>query len=69
MMNEDINERINELGAKIDILESLSKALLSSLCGSDELSQKDACNFMFLLSDKIEELKLSHTNIIDELKI
>ena len=68
-MNECIEAKINELGGKIDIIESLSRALTSSICGSDELTQKDACNFVFLVEDKLKELKNMHNDIVDELKI
>ena len=68
-MDEQIESKINELGAKIDIVESLSKGIETSIYGCDELTQKDTFNFISLLSEKLKDLKFSHDEIIDKLKI
>ena len=68
-MNEDINEQINNIGSKIDMIYTLIRALMSSMLGSDELTEKDADNLLFLLEDKIKELKQDQNKLIDELCI
>jgi len=68
-MNEDINEQINNIGSKIDMIYTLIRALMSSMLGSDELTEKDADNLLFLLEDKIKELKQDQNKLIDKLGI
>ena len=65
----DTEAKINEIGAKIDVIESIVRALISSICSTEELTQKDASNFVFLLEDKLKELKTSHDELIDDLHI
>ena len=49
-MKENLFENeINEISAKIDIIESINNALIYSLCGIDNLAEKDAYNFVSLL--------------------
>ena len=57
-MEEKIENQINTIGAKIDMIESITNALLSSLCGSDCLTEKDAFSFAYLLENKIKDLKI-----------
>ena len=68
-MDEKIEERINSVGAKIDIIESINNALLSSLLGADCLTQKDAQCFVCLLEEKIKDLKTKQDALIEELGI
>ena len=68
-MNEDINEQINNIGSKIDMIYTLIRALMASMLVSDELTEKDADNLLFLLEDKIKELKQDQNKLIDELGI
>ncbi len=68
-MNEELESRINDIGAKIDIVESLHNAIMSGLLGADCISEKDVYNFVYLLEDKIKDLKLEQDSLIDDLRI
>lgn len=68
-MDVNIEQKINEIGAKIDIIESISTALTDSLCGTNNLTKEDAYSFAYLLENKIGELKIKQENIIKELNI
>ena len=68
-MDEEIEERINDLGSKIDIIKSVNNALMSSLLGVECLTQKDTYSFVYLLEDKINDLKIKHEKLVTDLKI
>lgn len=68
-MEEKTEEKINELGGKIDTVSSIMKALLSSFCGIEELTPNDTYNFIYLLEEKLKDLKNLHDEITDELAI
>ncbi len=68
-MEEKIENQINAIGAKIDIIESITNALLSSLCGESNLTEKDAYSFAYLLENKIKDLKLRQEKLTKELNI
>ena len=68
-MDEEIESKINDIGAKIDIVESLNKALMSSLLGTDCLTKKDAYNFVYLLENGIKDLKTRQDKLINDLNI
>ena len=61
-MTETEEEQLSELFGKIDIVHSLIKALITCMCGTEELTKADACNFVSLLDDKLNELKLDCNN-------
>ena len=69
ILDKNIEEKINYMGAKIDMIESINNALMSSLLGADCLTQKDAYNFVYLLESRIRDLKSKHDKLIEELKI
>ena len=68
-MNESEEITINEIGGKIDVINSLLHALISCVCGTEELTQKDSINFAYLLESKISDLKNTHYKLIKELEI
>jgi len=68
-MEEKIENQINTIGAKIDIIESITKALVSYLCGTSNLTEKDAYSFAYLLENKIKDLKLRQEKLTKELNI
>ncbi len=68
-MDEKFENRINCIGAKIDIIESINNALISSLTGTDCLTQKDACAFAYLLENRINDLKTKQDKLIKDLNI
>ena len=68
-MEEKIENQINTIGAKIDIIDSIVNALVSSLCGTNNLTEKDAFSFAYLLENKIKDLKVKQEKLIKELKI
>ena len=68
-MNEEINEQINSIGGLIDTISTLQRALMSCTMGTEELTEKDAGNFIYLLEDKIKDLKNKQEKLINELGI
>ncbi len=68
-MDKKIENQINTIGAKIDIIESINNALTASLCGIDNFSEKDSCNYAYLLESKIKDLKIRQEKLIKDLKI
>ena len=68
-MKNSIDTQINDIGGKIDTKFTLVKALISSSMGTEELTERDAGNIIYLLEEKIKDLKSNHDNLIDELKI
>ena len=68
-MDDIIEEQINSIGAQIDTIESINKALISSVLGEECLTQKDAYSFVYLLDDKIKDLKIRQNKLIEDLKI
>lgn len=68
-MNIELEQNINEIGAKTDIIESVTNALVDSLCGTNSLTQKDACSFAYLLQNSVADLKIKQEEIVKELNI
>ena len=68
-MNEHVNDKINEIGGKIDTIDTLFRALISSTMGTEELTERDSGNLIYLLEDKIKDLKTEHSKLINELGI
>ena len=68
-MNKNIEEELNEIGAKIDIIESINNGLICSLCGIDNFSPKDSCNYVSLLENRIKDLKKFHDNLSENLDL
>ena len=68
-MDEYTETRINEIGGKIDTINSIFRALLSSICGTEELTHKDTCNFAYLMEEKLQNLTKTHNELIDKLGI
>ena len=68
-MDLDIDEAINNLGGKISILQSVVRALLACVCGTEELSDKDTQSFVYILENQIQDLSEQHSNIVDMLDI
>ncbi|MBR1907533.1 hypothetical protein IJ818_01190 [bacterium] len=67
-MDEKIKQRMSLIESKIAIIESLVNALISCICGIDTLEEKDACNIAFLLENRVKDLKIKHTKLINDLK-
>ena len=68
-MSKNIKNEINKIGAKIDIIESINNALICSLCGIDNFSPKDSCNYVSLLENRIKDLKKIHENLSENLDL
>ena len=68
-MDEKTENRINIIGAKIDIIESINNALKSALFGDDCFTQKDVCNFACLLENRINDLKNRYNKLTNDLNI
>ncbi len=61
--------QINRLGTKIDTIESINNALISSLLGTESLTRKDAYNFLYILENRIKDLKITHEKLVKDLNI
>ena len=68
-MDEKVENKINNIGAKIDIIESVNNALRAALLGEDCLTHKDAYNIAYILENRMKDLKCRHNKLIDDLKI
>ena len=68
-MEEKIENQINAIGAKIDIIDSIAKALSTCLYGESNLTERDAFSFAHLLENKIKDLKIRQEKLIKELNI
>ena len=68
-MEEKIENEINTIGAKINLIESITNALVTCLCGTSSLTEKDAYSFVYLLENKIKDLKIRQEKLIKELNI
>ena len=68
-MDKRTENRINIIGAKIDIIESINNALRSALFGEECLTKKDAYNFASLLDNRIHDLKSRQDKLIEDLNL
>lgn len=68
-MDEYVEDKINEIGGKIDTVISITKAILSSILGTEEFTNKDTFNFVYLLEEKMDDLKNAHNILIEDLHI
>ena len=53
-MKVDIEDQINVINNKFDIIISINKALMSCICGTDELEKSDGGNFAIILEDYLK---------------
>lgn len=68
-MDENMEERLNTIGSQIRIIETLIRAVETSLFGVAELEDKDAGCIFSVLREKVNELKLDYNVIIKDLHI
>ena len=68
-MKKKTATKINIIGAKIDIIESINNALKCALIGEDCFTKKDAYNFVYLLENRIKDIKKRQDKLIEDLKI
>ena len=68
-MDDNIENQINEIGGKLEIIKSIMRALNSALFGTEELEQSDAYSMASLLEEKIDGIIKKHTELVNELKI
>ena len=68
-MGENIEDKINEFGWKLEIIQSIMRAINSALFGTDELKEKDGYSLAFLLEEKIDDLTHKHNELVTNLKI
>ena len=68
-MNRKLEDKMNYLGCKIDIANSLVNSLIESMCFSGNLTEKDSKNLAQLLQNRIKDIKFRYEQIMQELKI
>ena len=68
-INEDMEDQLNEIGGKLEQMQSIMRALNSALYGSDELEERDAYSMADLLTEKFNETMVKYAKLISELKI
>lgn len=66
---EELEIHLNEIGARLNQVESLSKILLDCICSNDNLKPRDAENLISVLSEKITKVKEKFNLIEQELNI
>lgn len=66
---EELEIHFNEIGARLNQIESLSKILLDCICGNDNLKPQDVENLISVLGEKITKLKARFNFIAQELNI
>ncbi len=65
----EIEEQMNDMSGKLDILASIADVLLESICFRNNLKPKDTENLVIVLQDKIVDTKKHFSNIVDFLNI
>lgn len=65
---DELEKQLNQVGASLSEIESLSKISLSFFEGAD-LEHKDAANINEILNEKVTLLKNEFGSIVKELKI
>ena len=68
-MKRKLEDKMNYLGCKIDIANSLVNSLIDSMCWSGNLTEKDSKNLAQLLQNRIKDIKFRYEQIMQELKI
>lgn len=66
---EELEIHFNEIGARLNQVESLSKILLDCICSNDNLKPQDVENLISVLDEKITKLKAIFNFIEQELNI
>lgn len=72
MLIKDLDElemQLNEIGASLSQIESLSKIVLDCMYGGDNLKPSDIQNLTSVLGDRIYELKQRFNKLAEELHI
>ena len=67
-MKRKLENKMNYLSCKIDIVNSLMNILIESLY-NDNLTKKDSKNLIYILENRIKDIKLRYSEIIREFDI
>ena len=67
-MKRKLKNKMNYLSCKIDIVNSLMNILIESLY-NDNLTKKDSKNLIYILENRIKDIKLRYSEIIREFDI
>lgn len=68
-MDDNMEERLNLIGSKIQTVDTLIRAIETCLFGVDELEEKDAGYIFPLLREQSSKLTLDYSEIIKDLHI
>lgn len=68
-MNRKLENKMNCLSGKLDVLNSLANSLIDSMCFSGNLTERDSKNLAQLLQNRIKDVKFRYEQIMQELKI
>lgn len=66
---DELENQLNEVGASLSQIESLSKIVLDCMHGGDNLKPCDVQNLTSVLGDRISELKQRFNRLAEELNI
>ena len=67
-MKRKLANKMNYLGCKIDIVNSLSNILVESMHNGN-LKEKDSKNLAYILENRIKDIKFRYEQIIREFNI
>lgn len=68
-INKDIENKINEIGGKLEIIQSIMRAMNSALFGLNEFEERDGYSLASVLEEKINDLSNEHNEFVTKLKI
>lgn len=68
-MKRKLADKMNYLGCKIDIVNSLANVLNETVERYDDVSKKDSKNLIILLQNRIKDIKIRYSEIIEEFNI
>jgi len=68
-MNIETQNMINEIGSKIELINTLIRALTECYCGIEVLTERDGQNIIILLEKQLIDLKQAQTILENHLGI
>lgn len=68
-MDDNMENKMNEIGGKLEIIQSIMKAMNAALFGSEELERRDAYSMASLLEEKINDVTEKYNILVGKLNI